>query len=185
MRGEVPVALQLDVVESVATRLPKSTALVGWTNGWRKDDRIAAQRLTLEGGDAARGLRLFAERADWGCQRCHKLGGEGGEVGPDLTGIGRLRGREYVLQSILYPNEVIAPGFENVIVTRRNGSVVIGVVKAETPGELTVESPEDGRITIPIADIATRERGLSAMPEGMQDLMTPRELRDLIEALAQ
>ena len=185
IRGEVPVALQLDVVESVATRLPKSTALVGWTNGWRKDDRIAAQRLTLEGGDATRGRRLFAERADWGCQRCHKLGGEGGEVGPDLTGIGRLRGREYVLQSILYPNEVIAPGFENVMVTRRNGSVVIGVVKAETPGEITVESPEDGRITIPIADIATRERGLSAMPEGMQDLMTPRELRDLIEALAQ
>lgn len=183
--GDVPPGLALDVLEAVATRTPGLPALTAWTNSWNKDDRLAAYRINLEGGDALRGRRLFAERADWGCQRCHKLGGEGGDVGPDLTGIGRTRGRDEVLQSILYPNDHIAPGFENAILTRRDGSTVIGVVKAERPGELEIESPEDGRITVRTADILSRERGLSAMPEGLSELMTRRELRDLLEALAQ
>ena len=150
-----------------------------------EDDRFAAFRICLEGGDPVRGRRLFSERADWGCQRCHKLSGDGGDVGPELTTVGKTRGREAVLQSILYPNDTIAPGFENLIVTRRDGTLVVGVLKVERPDALELQTPEDGRVVIPTKDITSRERGLSAMPEGLGDLMTRSELRDLIEALSQ
>lgn len=183
--GQVPPALQLDVLESVSTRVPNVEALKLWTNSWPRDDRFAAFRICLEGGDPVRGRRLFSERADWGCQRCHKLSGDGGDVGPELTTVGKTRGREAVLQSILYPNDTIAPGFENLIVTRRDGTLVVGVLKVERPDALELQTPEDGRVVIPTKDITSRERGLSAMPEGLGDLMTRSELRDLIEALSQ
>ena len=183
--GQVPPALQLDVLESVSARIPDAAALRLWTNSWRREDRLAAYRVSLEGGDPVRGRRLFSERADWGCQRCHKLSGEGGEVGPELTAVGKTRGREAVLQSILYPNDAIAPGFENLIITLRDGTVVVGVLKAERPEALELLTPEEGRVVIATQDITSRERGLSAMPEGLGDMMSRSELRDLIEALSQ
>ncbi|MBN8248552.1 MAG: PQQ-dependent sugar dehydrogenase [Verrucomicrobia bacterium] len=182
-RGEWPPALALDLMEALARRRPGHPVLVAWTNSWRSDDPIAADRLALEGGNSLRGRRLFAERAEWGCQRCHRLGGEGGEVGPPLDGLGHRRGREHVLRSILHPNDAIAEGFETAVVTRRDGSVAIGVVKADRPDTLELETPEEGRVVIQKAEIESRERGLSTMPDGLGDLMTPRELRDLIEAL--
>ena len=181
----VPAALQLEVLEALTARLPNAAVQTGWTNSWPAGDPLAPFRVALEGGDAGRGRRLFAERADWGCQRCHKLGGEGGDVGPDLTGIGRLRGREEVLRSILYPNDAIAEGHETVVVTLHDESVILGVVREETPDRLALETPEEGRVLFSKADIRSRERGLSAMPEGLGELMTLGELRDLVEALSE
>ncbi len=191
VQGTVPPELQLDVLEAARERLSVSpspalqTALAGWTNSLPPDDPLAAYRAVLAGGDAIHGRRLFAERADWGCQRCHRLEGEGGDVGPDLTGMGKTRGAEYVLRAILDPNAEIAPGFENVLVTRRDGSLAIGVVKSDTAEALVLETPEEGRVTIPQAQIESRDPALSAMPEGLGELMTLRELRDLLAALVQ
>lgn len=182
-----PAELELDILEAaraLASSTPSlSTALASWTNALPQDDAVGTWRPVLSGGDPAAGRRLFGERADWGCQRCHKLGGEGGDVGPDLTGVGRSKGTAAVLKAILDPNAEIAPGFENLLVTRKDGTLVAGVLKSETADALVLETPEDGRVNLPKTDIESRDRGLSAMPEGLADLMTLRELRDLIAAL--
>lgn len=191
LQGTVPKELQLDVLEAARERLNLSpspalqTALADWTNSLPSDDPLAAYRMVLTGGDAVQGRRLFAERADWGCQRCHRLQGEGGDVGPDLTGMGKTRGAEYVLRAILDPNAEIAPGFENVLVTRKDGSLVIGVVKSDTAEALVLETLEEGRVTLAPDQIESRDAALSAMPEGLGELMTLRELRDLVAALVQ
>ena len=180
--GKVVPELQLDVLDAARRAgLP----LTAWTNSLPKDDSLAPYRPALAGGDAASGRKVFTERQDLACLRCHKLKGEGGEVGPELTGIGRAKGREYVLRSILFPNAEIAAGFENVVVTRKDGSEVAGVLKSETATELVVASAEDGLLTVKKADIATRERGPSSMVEGLGELMSLRELRDLVEALSE
>jgi quinoprotein glucose dehydrogenase len=140
--------------------------------------------LLIQGGHAARGRKLFAERADWGCQRCHKLGGEGGEVGPNLTGIGARRDRRYLLTSILQPNRDIAPGYETVILTLANGDEVVGILKSENATTLELDTPENGRIRVPKATVKGRDRAPSTMPDGLGSMMKPSELRDLIEALA-
>lgn len=139
----------------------------------------------LRGGDAARGRKLFAERADWACQRCHKLDNEGGDVGPNLTGIGKRLTREQILESIVYPNRTIASGFEMVILTLTDGESKVGVVMSEGRGRLILNSPEEGRIQIPLDRIKSRERAPSSMPEGLTEMITRGEMRDLIEALAQ
>jgi quinoprotein glucose dehydrogenase len=180
--GKVEPALQLDVIEAArAAKLP----LTAWTNTLSKTDPFAALRPALQGGNAARGRKVFVERQDLACFRCHKLKGEGGDVGPELAGIGKTRGREYVLQSILQPNAQIAQGFENVVLTRKGGSEVSGMLKSETATELVVQTAEDGLVKVPKSDVMSRQRGPSSMPEGLGDLISPLDLRDLIEALSE
>ena len=180
--GQVPPELKADVLEAARAA---QVSLAAWTNSLSKNDTLSAYRSALSGGSAVRGVRLFQERQDLGCARCHKLRGEGGTVGPELTGLGRSRGREYVLQSLLQPNAQIAPGYESVVLTRKGGGDVSGVLKSESAAELVVQTAEEGLVTVPKTDIASRQRGLSPMPEGLEELMSLLELRDLIEALSE
>jgi quinoprotein glucose dehydrogenase len=117
--------------------------------------------------------------------RCHKLNGEGGEVGPELTGIGSRKDRQYLLESLVFPNKHIAEGFESVVVALKNETAYAGQLKSETPQILEINSPEDGLIQIKKADIKARERGLSSMPEELRQVLTKHDLRNLVEFLAQ
>jgi quinoprotein glucose dehydrogenase len=116
--------------------------------------------------------------------RCHKVGGEGGEVGPDLTGIATRQPREYIAESIAFPNKQIAKGFESLLVTLKNGSAYAGIMKSEDDNNLTLNSPEDGIVTIKKSDIQSRNVGLSGMPDGMATLLGRKDFRDLMEFLA-
>lgn len=181
----VPLGLQLDLVEAARQREGAvAQALAGWEASLPDDD-LARRRFLLAGGDAAAGRRIFYEREALACARCHRVAGDGGDAGPDLSSIGATHAREYILESILHPNKVIAAGFENLLIEMKDGAFVAGIVKSETDAELVVNSPEDGPITLKKADILTRQPGLSGMPEGLHEQMTDREFRDLIEYLAQ
>jgi quinoprotein glucose dehydrogenase len=185
--GQVPAEIQLDLMQAVAKRSarPLQSKIARYEASLPKDDPLAPYRVVLRGGVALAGKRIFLERQDAACAKCHKIGAEGGDVGPDLTGIGGKKDREYILESILLPNKQIAPGFENVLVTTRNGTQYSGVAKSENSAELVLNSAEDGAVTIKKADIKSRERGLSAMPEGVNNILSKEELRDLVEFLAQ
>jgi quinoprotein glucose dehydrogenase len=171
---QLPDALALDVREAAKAR---GLAAQG-----------AALPELLVGGNAERGRQVFFQNQTLQCLRCHKVGTEGGIVGPDLTGIGKRQSRDYLLESILQPNAKIAAGFENVVLTLADGSTVAGALKSETDAELAVEvTGEDGLPTVTKVAKSTvkqRERGPSAMPEGLGDQLTPFELRDLVEYLA-
>ena len=124
---------------------------------------------------------MFLEKVEVSCVRCHKINAEGGEVGPELTGLGDKKGREYLLQSLLYPNASIAQGFESVLVTLKNGTTYAGVIKSETDAELEINSPEDGLLKLKKAEITAREKGLSGMPDGFGGVLTKQEIRNLVE----
>jgi quinoprotein glucose dehydrogenase len=145
---------------------------------------LALPLAALAGGDAAEGKRVFNEHAGAQCLRCHAVRGAGGIVGPDLAGVGKRLTREQLLESIVFPNQTIAVGFENATIVLKGGANHSGLVKSETATELILDSPEDGKLTLKKSDIEKRLRNLSAMPEGVDKLMTRRELRDLVEYLA-
>ena len=98
--------------------------------------------------------------------------------------MGQRQSREYILESILFPNRSIAPGFESVLVELKDGASYAGLVKSENPTELVLNSPEDGLLTLKKADIQNRQRGLSPMPEELISALSRRELRDLLEFVA-
>ena len=184
--AKLPAALELDLMEAAARRNdPEIKLLVAQREAARsKDDVLAGWRSALVGGDAERGRTIFAEKVEVQCLRCHAVKGQGGIVGPKLDGIGTQRSREYLLESMVFPNRAIASGFESVTLSLKNGAEHAGLVKGEDDKELRLESPEEGALRIAKADIVTRQRGLSAMPEGMEQFLSRREVRDLVEYLA-
>lgn len=182
----VPPELVLDVLEAARKRTNAQTELqLRQYEGRRsKSDPMGAYRELLSGGDPAEGKKTFIERPEAACIRCHKINGEGGEVGPDLTGIGARQTKEYILESIIHPNAKIAPGFENLLVMLKSGTVYAGLLKSENEKELVINSPEDGLITVPKSDLKSREPGLSAMPDGIETILSKPDLRDLVEYLS-
>jgi len=184
--GHVAAPLRLDLIEAAAHR--DDSALKERLDRFEarrsKDDDLANWRESLEGGDAENGRKIFFERADAQCLRCHKFKAEGSEVGPDLTTIGTQKPREYLLESLVLPNKAIAQGFDSVSVVLKDEQEFSGVLKGETPGELILAAPGVPPIHVKKADIATRRTGLSGMPEGFGQLLSKRDLRDLVEFLA-
>ncbi len=119
------------------------------------------------------------------CQRCHRLNGRGGDVGPSIDGIGARHPREYLLESIVAPSRTIAEGFASVSVELKNGDEFSGTVKKETAKELQLNLADGSIAKISKSDILLRQTSsLSGMPPGMGQILSKRELRDLIEFLA-
>jgi quinoprotein glucose dehydrogenase len=186
LNGKLKAELRLDLIEAAARRKSPGVKdrLKRYEAGRPANDPLAVYRETLAGGDAAEGKKIFHERAGVECLRCHAIRGTGGIVGPDLAGIGTRQKREYLLEAIVLPNQQIAPGYENVTVTLKDGRAFGGVAKSETANELVLDVPEDGLMKLKKNDIQQRVRGLSAMPDGMANQLTKQDLRNLVEYLA-
>lgn len=184
---DVPPELQLDLLDAAAKR--ESPVVKGKLSKFEMSrpaaDDLRSYRECLVGGDAEEGKKVFLEKVEVSCVKCHKFNGEGGEVGPDLAGIGSRHDRNYILESIVFPNKQIAQGYESVIVTLKNGMTYAGQLKSESPQILEINSPEEGLIPIKKAEIKTRDRGLSAMPEELRQVLSKQDLRNLVEFLAQ
>ncbi|HKX61806.1 MAG TPA: PQQ-dependent sugar dehydrogenase, partial [Verrucomicrobiae bacterium] len=130
--SRLPKELALDVLEAAAFHPALRDRLTSYTNSLRKDDALAAWRPVLHGGQADAGRSTFYDNQQIACFRCHRLHGEGGEVGPDLTGLTAKHGREFLLESIVFPNKSIAAGFESSLITMKNGTEYAGLVKSES-----------------------------------------------------
>jgi quinoprotein glucose dehydrogenase len=186
LNGSLPGALKLDLLEAAAKS--KSSAIIEKLKQFesKRDpkDKLSPFVECLEGGDAEKGKRIFFEKGSVACVRCHKIGTDNVVVGPDLSGIGQKKDRHYILESILQPNAQIAPGFESVILKLKGNVTIAGQMKKETDKELTIIDPNEGDQEIDKEDIVSRSRGLSAMPEGFEKMLTKREVRDLVEFLA-
>jgi len=183
--GKVAPELQLDVIEAAANvQSPQvSKALTQFEAARGKDD-LAAYREVLHGGNAEAGRKIFFERAEAQCLRCHKMKGEGSEVGPELSTLAQTQPREYLLEAIVYPNKAIAQGFDSIMITTKDDEDVSGVLRGETADEVTVAQPGGVIVKVKKSDIASRRTGLSGMPEGFGQLLSKRDLRDLVEYLA-
>ena len=184
LAGKVPPELYLDLLGAAASHGASKDLVQRYDESLPKGDELAPYRTALAGGNAAAGRKVFMERVEASCIRCHKIGDEGGDVGPNLKGVGSRLTREQILESIIFPNKQIAAGFKGVLVTLKNGTSYGGVLKSETGGNLTLNSPEDGLVTVAKKDIADRQHSGSGMVEGLAEVLGKRDLRDLVEFLA-
>lgn len=127
-------------------------------------------------GDATRGEAVFERE----CATCHRLGGKGHEVGPDLTERASAQ-REELLVDILDPNRSLQSNFVNYRLDTVDGSVVTGILARETPQSVTLRRGEGIEDVVPRSDINTlTSMGLSLMPEGLEDEIGPAEMADLL-----
>jgi quinoprotein glucose dehydrogenase len=187
LAGKVKAGLMLDLLEAAAPRkdVAIQKKLVAFEATRKAADPLARWRECLEGGESKEGKKIFTEKAEAACMRCHKVKGEGGDVGPDLAEVGKKMGREYVLQSIVDPNAVIAKGYDNIMVTLKNGDIIAGLLSNETADELALKNPADAKLQrVKKSEVKERMSLPSAMPPGMGEVLTKRELRDVVQYLS-
>jgi putative membrane-bound dehydrogenase-like protein len=133
----------------------------------------------LAKGDLAKGKMLYMAT----CGQCHKLFGEGQNVGPDITGSNRAD-LNYLLENVLDPNAVIGKAYQLNLFTMKDGRVMSGVIKEENAAAVKIAMMGGVEFTLPQADIAKREVSkLSTMPEGLFDALQPEMVVDLVKYL--
>ena len=148
------------------------------------DEATALAKDGLHNRNFARGHELFIAAA---CQACHRLGNEGGGVGPDLTGAGNRYTLRDLLENIVEPSKVISDQYESSILELKDGSTIIGRVTNEEGGILQVATnpAAPGEIT-EVRNDTIKSRKVSPtslMPPGLINSMNADELKDLIAYL--
>jgi putative heme-binding domain-containing protein len=114
------------------------------------------------------------------CFVCHKLNGEGADVGPDLTGVGRSS-LDALLANVIDPNQVIGKGYENVEVTTKDGRTLSGRLVEDTDTRVKLLSIGPKEDLIAKSDVASmRVSEMSVMPEGLEQ-MPDADFRNLIQ----
>jgi putative membrane-bound dehydrogenase-like protein len=128
--------------------------------------------------DLSLGRAVYAKT----CASCHVLFGEGGTVGPDITGSNRAS-LDYLLENILDPSAVIPKEYTATLIDTKRGRFVIGIIKSETPQAVTV-ALQNETITIPVNEISNRDTtDKSMMPDDQLKLLKDDEVRALIAYL--
>ena len=113
------------------------------------------------------------------CLTCHKLYGEGAEVGPDLTGVGRST-LDALLANVIDPNQIVGKGYENTEVETKDGRTLNGRIVEDTDTRLKLLSAGPKEEVIAKSDIThLRTSELSVMPEGLEQ-MPAADFRNLI-----
>ena len=129
--------------------------------------------------NASKGRQVFLST----CGPCHKMYGEGGIIGPELTGSNRSN-LDYLLGNILDPSAEIQDDYKMVVVTTRDGRTYIGNVAKENERQLTLRIVGQDAVVINKADIQSREiNPASMMPTGLLDPLSETEVKDLVAFL--
>jgi putative heme-binding domain-containing protein len=135
-------------------------------------------------GDAESGKKLFfAERSR--CATCHKVDGQGQEVGPDLSQIAKTRTREQLLESLLDPSRRIEPQYQSYLLRTHSGQALTGLVVKRDAQGVVLKDAQNKVATVAADDVESLDASrTSIMPEGLLRDFTPQEAADLLAYLA-
>lgn len=135
-------------------------------------------------GNPARGEEVF-RRKDLSCMNCHAVSKGGGQIGPDLSAIGSSSPVEYLVTSVLDPDQAIKEAYISKTILTSDGKILQGLIEDRTNDALVLKDATGKKISIPIADIDDEVEGKSLMPKGLVNFMTHGELLDLIAFLSE
>ncbi len=185
-----PIALQPDEIKAVALYLmslggvPDAASLT--IPAYVKpvvEGEAAAWRPYME-GDPEYGREIFFDPEGPGCNKCHRIGDQGGRVGPELTNVGGTRAPEFIMESILDPNKEIASGFEVSEVVTKEMDRIRGIKKAEDDRTVTLALNTGEVEVVNKADVTEMfERKESMMPGNFAELLTVDQLHHLLAYL--
>jgi putative heme-binding domain-containing protein len=131
-------------------------------------------------GDARAGVIVFKNL----CGQCHKIHGDGVEVGPDLTGNGRAS-FEQLISNVFDPSLVIGAAYQATTIETKQGRVLTGLVIEDSKQRVVLKLQGGKLETIPRGDIEEiRVSPVSLMPEGIENQLKPKEIADLFAFLA-
>ena len=150
------------------------------------DERASLQQLIAEaksGGVATHGAAVFSSQK-FACISCHRVGKQGGTIGPELTKIGSTQTADEIVESLLWPKRKVKPEFAAEMIATEVGTVHQGyVVKEDDDTVVLREAASCESLTLAKNDIAVRKPLGTLMPDGLTAAMSPIERRDVVRFL--
>jgi len=182
----VPAATLSQLVDRLPADIrTEATTLLQRIERTSADDvaKLELVAAALTTGDPERGRQLFFGRKA-SCYACHRVGGEGDVLGPDLSQIGQVRTRRDLLEAIVLPSATLARGYETYSAVTRDGRAITGVISHQTERAIQLRTADraEHRIARDAIDELAPSK-LSVMPQGMSNVLTPGELSDLLAYL--
>lgn len=182
--------LRADLLQPLLTRYPPTVReaaqpLLNILNASAAEQTAQLEHLlkTLPAGDVRRGHEAFMSRRA-ACNTCHKLGYGGGQLGPDLTNIGRVRNRRDLLEAMIFPGSSLVRGYEPVSIEMEDGQVFSGIIKGEDAKEIILAVDAVKTLYLDRSEVVSiQPSAVSPMPNGYATLLTQQELADILEFL--
>ncbi len=132
------------------------------------------------GGDPGLGAVVYEDN----CSECHTLNGEGGEVGPDLSGIS-AKGLKFLSTAILEPAKSLTKGFETYVVVDKEGRQTVGLKTRDEAGEIDITKANGDVVTLAKTDVKQIkiDETKSVMPDDLSEAMTVKDFQDILSFL--
>jgi putative heme-binding domain-containing protein len=186
-RGKLPMDLQFAAAnallssadEGIRTAAAKHLSLPAAAGG---EALPPTAELVRKSGDAVRGRELFAGIGT--CAKCHKVKGEGKEVGPDLSEIGTKLSKEALYVSILDPNAGVSFNYETWLARTLDGTTLSGILVSQTDDAIELKTGEAVVHKLKRDHIeALKKQSTSLMPADLQKQLRAQDLVDVVEYL--
>ncbi|WP_395746233.1 PVC-type heme-binding CxxCH protein [Prosthecobacter sp.] len=170
------------LLKQAAQKAPAKTPVVAMpaiTNNNPNRQKVVAKYVADAAGlsgDARRGAAVFQKV----CMVCHKVRELGVEVGPDLTTVA-TKPREQLIEAIFDPNRAVEQRNAATQVTKKDQSLLMGQLAAETPGNITLRMPGGAEIVVLRSDIRElKTLTTSIMPEGLESVLSAQDVADVL-----
>lgn len=167
--------------QTFPNELPAELPKESQPNKWSYEELVSY----LDGAEAAagspsRGAKVFVDAQ---CINCHRYNGRGEAIGPDLTTVAQRFQRKEILESIVYPNQVVSDQYASQIVSA-GGKTYSGIVARHADGSLTVLQSDSTKVDLAADDIEDIQPSkTSAMPEGLLNKLSLEQVADLFAFL--
>jgi uncharacterized repeat protein (TIGR03806 family) len=146
---------------------------------------IKQEQILALKGDRERGRDLFFKSSGLQCVSCHRVGGTGSTLGPDLSDVGKRSTKEQILESILDPSKNVDPKYIAYVVETNEGKLYTGLLKEKNGREVVLKMAGDKEVRIPAAKVAAlAPQRTSLMPELLLRDLTAEQAADLLAFLA-
>lgn len=148
-------------------------------------DMVALVARVKTQGDPHRGETIY-RRAALACMACHAIGGVGSKTGPDMVSIGASAPIDYLITSVLDPNDKIKEGYHTTSVVEKNGNQHTGALAREGKDEVVLRDFTGKEIVIARADIKNINISpVSMMPAGLTASLREDEFVDLVRFMSE
>lgn len=189
-QSPVLTSLRVDSVKQRLAKFPPSVqskaeelyAAINVEAG-RQQEKLNGLVTSLANGDVRRGQLVF-NSPKAGCSACHAIGYLGGNIGPDLSRIGKIRTERDLLESLVFPSVSFVRSYEPILILTNSGKQYNGLIRRETADEITLATGAKEEVRIARADIdEIRPSNVSIMPAGLDTQLTQQQIADLIAFL--
>jgi putative heme-binding domain-containing protein len=147
---------------------------------WTTADVVALEPKLARGRDFKAGERAFAAAR---CVVCHRVGGDGGATGPDLTQVAGRFGVKELAEALVEPSKVVSDQYKASVVRTVDEKSYVGKIVSDANGKLTiVVDPEDSTkvVEVPKEGAEVKPSNVSLMPEKLLDQLSEAEVLDML-----